>query len=95
MDFLVNGKTVSSQTLGDYYSTLVGSVGSDTSAASYKYSYQSTLASSLSDAKLAVSAVSLDEELTNLIMYQHSYQAAAKLISTADSMFETILGMKN
>jgi len=39
--------------------------------------------------------VSLDEELTNLIMYQHSYQAAAKLISTADSMFETILGMKN
>ena len=95
VDFLVNGKTVSSQTLGDYYSTLVGSVGSDTSAASYQYSYQSTLASSLSDEKLAVSAVSLDEELTNLIMYQHSYQAAAKLISTADSMFETILGMKN
>ena len=68
VDFLVNGKTVSSQTLGDYYSTLVGSVGSDTSAASYQYSYQSTLASSLSDEKLAVSAVSLDEELTNLIM---------------------------
>lgn len=95
VDFIVNGKTISSQSLGDYYSTLVGTVGSDSSAASYQYSYQSTLANSLGEEKLAVSAVSLDEELTNLIMYQHAYQAAAKLISTADSMFQTILGMKS
>jgi len=65
------------------------------SSAKYQYSYQGALASSLEGDKLAVSAVSLDEELTNLIMYQHAYQAAAKLISTADSMFQTVLAMKS
>lgn len=93
--FYVNGKATSTQTLGDYYDTLVGTVGSDTSAASYQYSYQSTLASTFKEQKLSVSAVSLDEELTNLIMYQHSYQAAAKLISTADELMQTILGLKS
>jgi len=92
---VINGKTVASQTLGDYYDTLVGTVGSDMSSAKYQYSYQGALASSLEGDKLAVSAVSLDEELTNLIMYQHAYQAAAKLISTADSMFQTVLAMKS
>ena len=95
VNFSINGKTVANQTLGDYYSTLVGKVGSDTSSAKYQYTYQGTLASSLKSEKLAVSAVSLDEELTNLIMYQHSYQAAAKLISTADSMFQTVLALKS
>ena len=32
--------------------------------------------------------------MTNLIRYQHSYTAAAKLITTADQMLETILGLK-
>jgi len=93
--FYVNGKATSTQTLGGYYDTLVGTVGSDTAAASYQYSYQSTLASTFKEQKLSVSAVSLDEELTNLIMYQHSYQAAAKLISTADELMQTILGLKS
>lgn len=95
VSFTINGKTVANQTLSDYYDTLVGTVGSDTSSANYQYTYQSTLASSLYSDKLSVSAVSLDEELTNLIMYQHAYQAAAKLISTADSMFQTVLAMKS
>lgn len=93
--FLVNGKTATSQTLGDYYNSLVGTVGSDTSSANYQYSYQSTLADSLKDEKLSVSAVSLDEELTKLVMYQYAYQAAAKLVSTAESMLEVVLGMKS
>ncbi|MHC1787947.1 flagellar hook-associated protein FlgK [Solidesulfovibrio sp.] len=95
IDFYVTGQAVSSQTLGDYYAALVGKVGSDTAAASYQASYQTTLAAQLEDQQLAVSGVSLDEELTNLIKFQHSYQAAAKLISTADSLFETVLGLKN
>lgn len=95
VSFLINGKTVASQTLSDYYDTLVGTVGADSSSANYQYTYQEALASSLKNDKLAVSAVSLDEELTNLIMYQHAYQAAAKLISTADSMFQTVLAMKS
>ncbi|KHK02154.1 flagellar hook-associated protein FlgK [Desulfovibrio sp. TomC] len=93
--FFVTGNAATSQTLGDYYAALVGKVGSDTATASYQASYQTTLAAQLNEQQLAVSGVNLDEELTNLIKFQHSYQAAAKLISTADSLFETVLGLKN
>lgn len=93
--FTVPGRTTADQTLGAYYAGLVGKIGSDTANASYQTSYQTTLAAQLDAQQLAVSAVSLDEELTNLIKFQHSYQAAAKLISTANSLFETLLGLKN
>jgi flagellar hook-associated protein 1 FlgK len=38
--------------------------------------------------------VSLDEEMTNLIKFQHAYTAAAKLISVSDEMLETLLSTK-
>lgn len=42
----------------------------------------------------SVSKVSLDEEMTNLIKYQTSYGAAAKIITTIDQMMQTLLGIK-
>jgi len=42
----------------------------------------------------AVSKVSIDEEMTNLIKYQTSYGAAAKIITTVDQMMQTLLGLK-
>ncbi|MEA2073547.1 MAG: flagellar hook-associated protein FlgK [Campylobacterota bacterium] len=42
----------------------------------------------------SVSKVSVDEELTNLIKYQTSYGAAAKIITTIDQMMQTLLGIK-
>jgi flagellar hook-associated protein 1 FlgK len=41
----------------------------------------------------SISGVSIDEETVNLIKYQNAYQAAAKLIDTADEMMETVLNM--
>jgi flagellar hook-associated protein 1 len=40
-----------------------------------------------------VSGVSLDEEMVNLIKYQHAYNAAAKLITTTDEMMQTLIGL--
>jgi len=37
------------------------------------------------------SGVSLDEEMANLIKFQHAYSAAAKLITTSDEMLRTLL----
>ncbi len=42
----------------------------------------------------SVSKVSIDEEMANLIKYQTSYGAAAKIITTIDQMMETLLGIK-
>jgi flagellar hook-associated protein 1 FlgK len=39
-----------------------------------------------------VSGVNLDEEAADMLKLQQAYQAASQLISTADTMFQTILG---
>jgi flagellar hook-associated protein 1 FlgK len=41
----------------------------------------------------SISGVSIDEEMVNLVRYQNAYQAAAKLITTADEMMQTVLNM--
>ena len=81
-------------TLLSYYGTLVGKVGTDTRKASYTWEYEATLASDLDARQAEISGVNLDEELTLLIKYQNSYKAAAKLVTTADQMFQTLLGLK-
>ena len=39
----------------------------------------------------SVSGVSLDEELTNMMQYQRSYQAASRIIDTMNSLLDTII----
>lgn len=83
-----------SQTLLDYYNGIVGGVGADVNTAKFNSSYHETMAGDLNDRQQEVSGVNLDEEMANLIRYQHSYTAAAKLITTADQMLQTVLSMK-
>ena len=40
----------------------------------------------------SVSGVNLDEEAADMLRYQQAYQAAAQVIATADTMFQTLLG---
>lgn len=82
------------QTLGEYYSTIVAKAGSDTQSAKFNYEYNEALATDLLSRQEAVSGVNLDEEMTNLIKFQHAYTAAAKLITTAESMLQVLLGLK-
>ncbi|NJB66979.1 flagellar hook-associated protein 1 FlgK [Desulfobaculum xiamenense] len=84
-----------SQTLSGYFNNIVGTVGADTAAAEYNYKFHNTLAQNLEDRQEEVSGVNLDEEMGNLIKFQHSYTAAAKLISTADKMLQTVMSLKN
>ncbi|GFK92698.1 Flagellar hook-associated protein 1 [Fundidesulfovibrio magnetotacticus] len=82
------------QTIQAYYNSLVGVVGVDTENAKFNYDFENTLAKELNNRQLEVSGVNLDEEMSNLVKFQHSYQAAAKMISTADQMWQTVLGLK-
>ncbi len=82
-------------TLIDYYASLVSIVGSDTEQASFNTSYTTTLADDLDARQQSISGVNLDEEMTKLIQYQNSYKAAAKLVTTADELFQTVLALKS
>ncbi len=83
-----------SQSLTAYYSGVVSLVGAETSNANFNMEYNAAMSSDLYNRILSNSGVSLDEEMTNLVKFQHSYTAAAKLITTADEMLQTVLGLK-
>ena len=42
----------------------------------------------------SVSGVSLDEEMTDLVKFQRAYQASARLITTVDTMLDTVVNLK-
>jgi len=83
-----------SSTFDDFYSGLVGGVGSDVRTANLNYDHQASLVVHLENYREEVSGVSLDEEMVNLVQFQHAYNAAAKLITTTDEMLTSLLSIK-
>lgn len=87
-------KTTGNQSLSEYYSGLVATTGADTRTAKTNRDYNASLAQDLDDRQASISGVNIDEEMALLIKFQSSYTAAAKLITTADQMLQTLLGLK-
>jgi flagellar hook-associated protein 1 len=83
-----------SLTFAEAYRRLVTDIGLDTERAGQEALYQEKLVEHLTQMRDAVSGVSLDEELSNLIKFQRAYQAAARLISVADELYQTILALR-
>lgn len=86
--------TLGNATLDSYYTSIVTDVGSRSQQASKSFDYQKFTKDQLETRISSVSGVNLDEEAANLIKFQKSYQASAKLITTADEMMQTILDLK-
>jgi len=82
-----------SATFDDYYISLVGDVGADVRRADLNFDHQTTMINHLQNYREEVSGVSLDEEMVNLVKFQHAYNAAAKIITTTDEMMQTIIGL--
>ena len=82
-----------SATFGDYYHALVSGVGNDTQNAADYYRHQEEMVLQLDNYWEASSGVSIDEEMVNLIKYQYAYEAAAKLIRTADELMQTVISI--
>ncbi|WP_029898427.1 flagellar hook-associated protein FlgK [Desulfohalovibrio reitneri] len=82
------------ESMGSFYNSLVAEVGADTDNAEFNFTYQKALSDDLDQRQQEVSGVNLDQEMSELIKFQHSYTAAAKLITTADQMLQTLLGLK-
>lgn len=69
-------------------------VGISTNAAITRNETVSTQFNAIQIEYYSTSKVNIDEEMTNLIKYQTSYSAAAKVITTIDQMMQTLLGIK-
>ncbi|WP_373036658.1 flagellar hook-associated protein FlgK [Sulfurimonas sp.] len=92
-DFYVNDQKFNTNTYA-MFDIIATEVGTHTNAAILKNETISTQFNATELEYSSVSKVSLDEEMTNLIKYQTSYGAAAKIITTIDQMMQTLLGIK-
>lgn len=75
------------------YANIVSDIGQKSSSADISKQAAQALKTQSKDWFDSVSGVSLDEEAANLVKFQQSYSAAARLIGTAQDLFNTILGV--
>ena len=83
-----------SSTMYGMFDTIATEVGTETNRAILRNDTVTAQFNSTEKEYASVSKVSIDEEMTNLIKYQTSYGAAAKVITTIDQMMQTLLGIK-
>lgn len=72
-------------------STFVAQVGGAVQTAQTTSTNASSLLSSINNQRESVSGVSLDEEMTNLMNYQQGYQASARVMTTIDTLLNTLI----
>jgi flagellar hook-associated protein 1 FlgK len=77
----------------DFYSRLIFQVGSDTSNTAADLDASQLILRQLEDQRSSISGVSLDEEAANLVRYQSAYQAAARVVSTVNSLLDTVVNL--
>jgi flagellar hook-associated protein 1 FlgK len=80
-----------SASIGDFYSSLIGILGSQVGEAEDIKDSQELLLTQIENSRQAVEGVSLDEEMANMIRFQHAYEAAARVITTMDEVMATII----
>lgn len=84
----VGGKVNS---LNGFYNSLVGDIGNRGRTVDRNVEFNTMVYNQMSEMRDSVSGVNLDEEMANLIKFQHAYTAAARLISKSDEMLVTLL----
>ena len=80
-----------SATASDYYNSFIASLGSQSRQAKVMEENQSVLTEQISNQKQAVMGVNIDEEMTNIITYQHSYQAISRYITVLDELLDKVI----
>ena len=78
-------------TLADGYSGLMAKIGVKVQGAKFSAEVSKSIATSLESDRAAVSGVNLDEEASKLLQYQQAYQASAKMVQIAQSIFDTLI----
>jgi flagellar hook-associated protein 1 FlgK len=81
--------------LSECLAALVSKVGGDTATAKTSFEVSFALAQDLYERQQSVAGVNLDEELVNLSKLQDAFEAASKLITTANEMFDVVLSLKD
>lgn len=79
------------ETLNDYYRRFLSNLGVVGQAAERNATNQTKLIEHLQAQRESVSGVNFDQEMTDMVRYQHAYNASAKVISMFDQMLDRLI----
>ncbi len=89
---IIHPDTPSTQlSIGEYYANMIGEIGGMGQEAIQHLKNQETMVKQVEGQRNAISSVSLDEEMSNMLKYQHAYNASARVVSVIDSMMDVIV----
>ena len=86
-----NAMVDSNATFNEFYTSLISRIGSQGEEAKDRIDNQETLLKNLTNLRESVSGVNLDEEMANMVKFQHGYNASARVINMVNEMLETIV----
>jgi flagellar hook-associated protein 1 FlgK len=89
----LTGTSTMTGTLSEFLQSVVSGLGIQSQTANQQVTNQQALVNQVNSQRQSVSGVSIDEELTQMIQYQQSYNASARMISTINEMLETIVNL--
>ncbi|MBD3419442.1 MAG: flagellar hook-associated protein FlgK [Chitinivibrionales bacterium] len=83
----------STNTFAQYYSSFIGRLGLARNEAESNLETREFLIKQFEEHQDSIAGVSLDEEMAEIIKYQHTFTAAARLITTTSQMLEVLMNM--
>ncbi|HOJ37976.1 MAG TPA: flagellar hook-associated protein FlgK [Ignavibacteriales bacterium] len=90
---IAQSNVISGTTLNDFYSKFIVESGNDATTNLQKVEANKAILQQLQLQRDSYAGVSIDEEMTNMITYQRSYQASARVIKAADELLQSLLSM--
>lgn len=91
MAALRDARLVNGQNITDAYASVMAAIGVQVQSAGVAADISQGVAASAESRRASQAGVNLDEEAARLIQFQQSYQAAAKVLQVAQSLFDTLL----
>lgn len=83
--------TLTENNFDDYYNSFISEIANRGEQLNTINTNQASMVESIDNQRMQVTGVSSDEELTNLIKYQHAYNAAARYVNVVSQMLEDII----
>jgi flagellar hook-associated protein 1 FlgK len=77
--------------VGDRYQQLVVNLGVESQAVNRRVDVQASIVQNVDAAREATSGVNLDEEMTNMLQFQHAYDAASRFLTAVDQTLDTLI----
>jgi flagellar hook-associated protein 1 FlgK len=86
-----NGMIFSKGTVGEFYTAIIDQMGIQGQQANMNVKNQQALVNQVDNQRQSISGVSIDEEMANMIKFQQSYNAAARMVTVMDQMYDKLI----